>query len=84
MNEPGLFTADYRSKPGRVEGWRGTPSFEDSVLLEQVDDSAAWSRWIQPATATTKNVQGWIGVLMTEHSSLKFPGRKDKNLNRFK
>ena len=39
MNEPGLFTADYRSEPGRVEGWRGTPSFEDSELLEQVDDS---------------------------------------------
>ena len=32
--------------------------------------AACWSRWSQPATATTNNsVNGWIGVLITEDSS---------------
>ncbi len=31
--------------------------------------AACWSRWSQPAMATTNKVKGWTGVLMTEDSS---------------
>ncbi len=31
--------------------------------------AACWSRWIQPAIATSNSVKGWIGVLMTGDSS---------------
>ncbi len=34
-----------------------------------IGQAACWSRWIQPATATTNSVKGRIGVLMTEDSS---------------
>ena len=37
-------------------------------MLEQVDDSGCWSRWTQPAMATTNHVKGCIGALMTEDS----------------
>ena len=45
-------------------------AFEDSVLLEQIDDNGLLVALDPTSTATVNNVKGWIGVLMTEDSSL--------------
>ena len=44
--------------------------------------AACWSRWIQPAMATTNKVKGWLCLLMTEDSSFHWPTKPQTSLIR--
>ncbi len=44
--------------------------------------AACWSRWSQPAMATTNKIQGWLCLLMTEDSSFHWPTKPQTSLIR--